>query len=68
MSQGMAILVNDVSMYGKMQECRFIKKFSPENICLKAHSTSFPRAQGVLFLISTLNSFQDVSKVSGNSG
>lgn len=40
------LLVNDFSMYGKMQESRFIKKFSPENIYLKAHFPVFPEHKG----------------------
>ena len=36
---------------------------SPENTCLKACSASFSKAQSASFLISTLNSFQDVLKI-----
>ena len=50
-----------------MQEIWFIKVF-PKNIYLKACSAGFPRAQRASFLISTLNSFQSMLKVSNYHG
>ena len=47
-------------MYRNMQELGFIK-FSPEN--MKACSASLSRPQRASFLISALNSFQAVLKV-----
>ena len=49
-----------------MQEIWFIK-FFPKNVYLKACSASFPRAQSASFLISTLNSFQSMLKVSNGA-
>ena len=50
-----------------MPEIEFIK-LSPENICLKACSASFPRAQSASFLMFILNPFRGVLKVSEYSG
>ena len=51
-----------------MQNVGKILKVSPENIYLKACSDRFPRTQSALFLISALNYFQRVLKVSDCSG
>jgi len=42
-----------------------LKKFSPENIYLKAWTAAFSQST---FLISALNSFQGVLKVSNSNG
>ena len=49
-SQGTDILVNGFSALLSMRRCKkteFIK-FSAGNVCLRAGSVSFPRAQGAL--------------------
>ena len=65
-SQKASVSIKDFSAFLDVRRCKTLahkisRKYLSED--LSAHF--FPRAQGASFLISTLNSFQEMSKVRG---
>ena len=61
--EGAVVTMKDFSAFLHVRRCKNLKP-APENMYLKTCPASFPRAQSASFLLSSLNSFPGVLKVS----